>query len=103
MVTDTVPFHLQKSMEKREDVWGYAGCNAGRSGGIVYERNQKTDSDPGLIRFRNTMHRSYRKICVRQFFSLIRAKQLSEEAMRQDKICKIHIKLDTGMSRIGFR
>ena len=36
-------------------------------------------------------------------FSLIRAKQLSEEAMRQDKICKIHIKLDTGMSRIGFQ
>ena len=23
--------------------------------------------------------------------------------MRQDKICKIHIKLDTGMSRIGFQ
>ena len=36
-------------------------------------------------------------------FSLERAKQLSEEAVCQKKDCKIHIKLDTGMSRIGFQ
>lgn len=30
------------------------------------------------------------------------AKALSEEAMKQGKTVKIHIKLDTGMSRIGF-
>ncbi len=30
------------------------------------------------------------------------AESLSMEAMRQGKIAKIHIKLDTGMSRIGF-
>jgi alanine racemase len=30
------------------------------------------------------------------------AKALSDEAKRQGKVAKIHIKLDTGMSRIGF-
>ena len=35
-------------------------------------------------------------------FSYDFAKKLSEEARSQGKIAKIHIKLDTGMSRIGF-
>ena len=30
------------------------------------------------------------------------AKELSEEAQRQEKVLKIHIKVDTGMSRIGI-
>ena len=31
------------------------------------------------------------------------AKAISEEASKQGKTCKIHIKLDTGMGRIGFK
>lgn len=31
------------------------------------------------------------------------AAAVSEEAVRQEKIAKIHIKIDTGMTRIGFR
>ena len=31
------------------------------------------------------------------------ARELSEEALAQGKTCKIHIKLDTGMGRIGFK
>ena len=33
-------------------------------------------------------------------FSYDKAKKLSEEAVRQNKVAKIHIALDTGMSRI---
>ena len=36
-------------------------------------------------------------------FSYDKAKKLSEEALRQNKTAKIHIALDTGMSRIGFQ
>lgn len=35
-------------------------------------------------------------------FDYDRAKRLSEEAVAQNKPAKIHIKVDTGMSRIGF-
>ena len=36
-------------------------------------------------------------------YSLEIAKALSDEAVKQGKTCKIHIKLDTGMGRIGFK
>lgn len=35
-------------------------------------------------------------------YSLEKAKRLSQEAVAQGKTAKIHIKLDTGMSRIGY-
>lgn len=35
-------------------------------------------------------------------FTYEAARQISEEAKRQNKIAELHIKLDTGMSRIGF-
>ena len=36
-------------------------------------------------------------------FKLSMARQLSEEAVRQGKTIHVHIKVDTGMSRIGFK
>ena len=36
-------------------------------------------------------------------YSLDIAKALSDEAVKQGKTCRIHIKLDTGMGRIGFK
>lgn len=35
-------------------------------------------------------------------FQISAAKELSKEAIRQKKIANIHIKIDTGMSRVGF-
>ncbi|NLZ83228.1 MAG: alanine racemase [Clostridiales bacterium] len=39
---------------------------------------------------------------IQTVFQYEMAKELSEEAIRQGKTVKIHIKVDTGMSRIGF-
>ncbi|HHX11376.1 MAG TPA: alanine racemase [Clostridiales bacterium] len=39
---------------------------------------------------------------IQTVFQYEMAKELSKEAKRQGKIIKIHIKIDTGMSRVGF-
>lgn len=39
---------------------------------------------------------------IQAVFTYDTAKAISEESIRQNKIAKIHIKIDTGMGRIGF-
>lgn len=58
---------LAEVMEKREDVWGYAVATP-EEAEELYTNGIKKPILTWAIRFRNTMHRSYRKICVRQFF-----------------------------------
>ena len=94
---------LAEVMEKREDVWGYAVATPEEAEEELYTNGIKK---PILIlgyTFPEYDAQIVQENLRPAVFSLIRAKQLSEEAMRQDKICKIHIKLDTGMSRIGFQ
>ena len=93
---------LAEVMEKREDVWGYAVATP-EEAEELYENGIKK---PILIlgyTFPEYDEQIVRENLRPAVFSLIRAEQLSEEAVRQNKICKIHIKLDTGMSRIGFQ
>ena len=40
---------------------------------------------------------------IPSIFQLSQAQALSEEAMKQNRTASLHIKLDTGMNRIGFR
>ncbi|WP_270362628.1 alanine racemase [Eubacterium ramulus] len=93
---------LTEVMEQREDVWGYAVATPEEAEELYSNGIKK----PILIL--GYTFPEYDEQIVKEglrpaVFSLERAKQLSEEAVRQNKECKIHIKLDTGMSRIGFQ
>ena len=93
---------LAEVMEKREDVWGYAVATTEEAEELYTNGIKKPILILGYT-FPEYDAQIVQENLRPAVFSLIRAKQLSEEAMRQDKICKIHIKLDTGMSRIGFQ
>ena len=93
---------LAEVMEKREDVWGYAVATPEEAEELYTNGIKKPILILGYT-FPEYDAQIVQENLRPAVFSLIRAKQLSEEAMRQDKICKIHIKLDTGMSRIGFQ
>ena len=92
---------LAEVMEKREDVWGYAVATPEEAEELYTNGIKKPILILGYT-FPEYDAQIVQENLRPAVFSLIRAKQLSEEAMRQDKICKIHIKLDTGMSRLGF-
>lgn len=93
---------LAEVMEQREDIWGYAVATQEEAEELYSNGIKK----PILIL--GYTFPEYDEQIVKEglrpaVFSLERAKQLSEEAVCQNKDCKIHIKLDTGMSRIGFQ
>ena len=93
---------LAEVMEQREDIWGYAVATPEEAEELYSNGIKK----PILIL--GYTFPEYDEQIVKEglrpaVFSLERAKQLSEEGVCQNKDCKIHIKLDTGMSRIGFQ
>lgn len=93
---------LAEVMEQREDIWGYAVATPEEAEELYSNGIKK----PILIL--GYTFPEYDEQIVKEglrpaVFSLERAKQLSKEAVCQNKDCKIHIKLDTGMSRIGFQ
>ena len=93
---------LAEVMEKREDVWGYAVATPEEAEELYTNEIKKPILILGYT-FPEYDEQIVKEDLRPAVFSLIRAEQLSEEAVRQNKICKIHIKLDTGMSRIGFQ
>ena len=93
---------LAEVMEQREDIWGYAVATPEEAEELYSNGIKK----PILIL--GYTFPEYDEQIVKEglrpaVFSLERAKQLSEEAVCQNKDCQIHNKLDTGMSRIGFQ
>lgn len=93
---------LAKEAEKEERVWGIAVATVEealelRCGGI---------KKPLLI-LGYTYQEDYDLIAEEELrptvFKLSMAQELSQAALRKNKTIKIHIKIDTGMSRIGYR
>ena len=93
---------LAKEAEKEERVWGIAVATVEealelRLGGI---------KKPLLI-LGYTYQEDYDLIAEEELrptvFKLSMAQELSQAALRKNKTIKIHIKIDTGMSRIGYR
>lgn len=93
---------LAKEAEKEEQVWGIAVATVEeamelRRGGI---------KKPLLI-LGYTYQEDYDLIAEEELrptvFKFSMAQELSKAALRKNKTVKIHIKIDTGMSRIGYR
>lgn len=93
---------LAKEAEKEERVWGIAVATVEealelRRGGI---------KKPLLI-LGYTYQEDYDLIAEEELrptvFKLSMAQELSQAALRKNKTIKIHTKIDTGMSRIGYR
>lgn len=92
---------VARLMEPKDYIWGFAAATieealALRSYGIC---------KPVLV-LGYVFPDAYEKLVEQEIrpavFRLDMAEELSREAVRQNKVIPIHIKLDTGMSRIGF-
>ncbi len=93
---------LAELMEPLKDLWGFATATVDEA----LELRQAGITKPILI-LGYTFPECYSLIVeheIRQtVFSYEMAKELSEEAVRQNKKAYVHVKLDTGMGRIGYQ
>lgn len=93
---------IAKMLEDDSRVWGYAVATAEEA---MELRNNGLKKSILILGY--TFPASYGElikndICL-TVFTLEMAAALSDEAVKLGKPCKIHIKIDTGMTRIGMR
>ncbi len=92
---------IARILEEEEQVWGYAVATAEEAFSLRDARIQK----PILI-LGYTFPYSYGQIIEEEVRSTVftyeTAKELSDLAVAAGKDCRIHIKIDTGMTRIGI-
>ncbi len=93
---------IAKAIEAVPYLWGYAVATVDEAMALIDDGRTKPILILGIsfaeqfdIIVRNDI-----RPCVCDFET---AKKLSEIAVAKNKICHIHIKIDTGMSRIGFQ
>ena len=93
---------LAELLEPLDDLWGYATATVDEA----VELRKSGIKKPILI-LGYTFPECYEEIVrydIRQtVFQLDMAKALSEEAVRQNRKAYIHMKMDTGMGRIGYQ
>lgn len=93
---------IAKAIEHVPYLWGYAVATADEALALIADGRKKPILILG-ISFQEQFHdiiRNNIRPCVCDYYT---AKKLSDLAVANDKICHIHIKIDTGMSRIGFQ
>ncbi len=92
---------IARMLEDEKQVWGYAVATAEEAFSLRADRIQK----PILV-LGYTFPYSYEQMIEEQVrstvFSYETAKELSDTAVTAGKDCRIHIKIDTGMTRIGI-
>lgn len=97
-----MPFQLQKKIESLPYLWGFAVATQ-QEGTVLRRHGIKK---PVLIlghSFEEEFERIVEDDLEPAIFTYESAKVLSETAKRLKKTAKIHIKIDTGMSRIGYQ
>lgn len=92
---------IAEMLESESRVWGYAAATSQEA---VELRNRGIKKPILILSY--TFPSDYRELIEQEIrltvFTLETASALSKEARRLGKSCKIHIKLDTGMTRIGI-
>ena len=93
---------IAEMLENDSRVWGYAVATAEEAMALRENGIKK----PILI-LAYTFPYAYGELIQNEIrltvFTLEMAETLSKEAIKQGKCCKIHIKIDTGMTRIGMQ
>ena len=93
---------LARRIQKDPEIWGIAVATVEEG----EELRNAGITNPILI-LGYTYQEDYQKIAKLDFrpavFKLSMAKELSKAALEAGKTLKIHIKIDTGMTRIGYR
>lgn len=93
--------HIAQILEAEEQVWGFAVATAEEAFSLRDDNIQK----PILI-LGYTFPYSYEQMTEQNvratIFTYETARELSDIAAKTNKKCKIHIKIDTGMTRIGI-
>ena len=93
---------IAKAIEDVPYLWGYAVATADEAMALIDDGRKKPILILGISfseQFDAIIRNDIRP-CVCDFDT---AKKLSEIAVAKNKICHIHINIDTGMSRIGFQ
>jgi len=93
---------IAEMLENDSRIWGYAVATAEEAMAL----RQNGIKKPILI-LAYTFPSAYEELVQNEIrltvFTLEMAEVLSKEAVKQGKCCRVHIKIDTGMTRIGMQ
>ncbi len=93
---------IAKTVEKYDYIWGFATATIEEALLLRKAGIQKPILILGFV-FPDVYEEVVAYDLRPAVFKLSMARQLSDEAVRQGKTVRMHIKVDTGMSRIGFK